>query len=149
MNRIDDLFQRSRAEGRIPLLPFMTAGYPDLETSERVVKAMVDGGAEGIELGIPFSDPLADGPTIQKASYTALQHGTTPQDALDMVRRLRAAGVAVPLILMGYSNTFLAMGEEAFISDAARAGAGTGTRDSVTQIVARRTSSPTPLLRNG
>jgi tryptophan synthase alpha chain len=84
---------------------------------------MVDAGADGIEIGIPFSDPLADGPTVQKSSYVALRNGTTPADAFDMVRRLRADGVAVPLILMGYSNTFLAMGEERAISDAAAAGA--------------------------
>ena len=84
---------------------------------------MVEGGADGIEIGIPFSDPLADGPTVQKSSYTALQNGTKPHDAIDMVKALREAGVAVPLILMGYFNTFLACGEEPFISDAARAGA--------------------------
>jgi tryptophan synthase alpha chain len=84
---------------------------------------MVAAGADAIELGIPFSDPLADGPTIQRASYQALQGGTHPRDAIDAVRRLREAGVAVPLILMGYCNTFLACGEDVFISDAARAGA--------------------------
>ncbi|HLB24542.1 MAG TPA: tryptophan synthase subunit alpha [Dehalococcoidia bacterium] len=123
MNRIDDMFARTRAEGRIALMPFMTVGYPDLDTSERLVKAMVDAGADAIELGIPFSDPLADGPTIQKASYRALQQGTHPRDTLHVVRRLRAAGVAVPLILMGYWNTFLACGEDRFFSDAAAAGA--------------------------
>ena len=105
------------------LMPYMTVGFPDLDASERIMRAMVDGGAAGIEVGIPFSDPLADGPTIQRASYAALQHGTTPRDALDVVRRLRAGGVDVPLILMGYLNTFLACGEEAFVSDAAAAGA--------------------------
>jgi tryptophan synthase alpha chain len=123
MSRIADTLTRARAEGRIALMPFMTVGYPDLETSFQLVRAMVDGGAEGIELGVPFSDPLADGPTIQRASHRALQNGTTPQDAIDTVRRLRDAGVAVPLILMGYSNTFLAYGEERYISESAHAGA--------------------------
>jgi len=123
MSRIAEAFARSRAEGRVAFFPFMTVGFPDLETSLELVKAMVEAGADGIELGIPFSDPLADGPTIQRATYRALQQGTTPHDAIDIVRRLRSAGVAVPLILMGYSNTFLALGEEAFISDAAAAGA--------------------------
>lgn len=123
MSRIAEAFARSRAEGRIAFYPFMTVGYPDLEASFEIVRAMVDAGADGVELGIPFSDPLADGPSIQKASYKALQNGTTPRDCIDIVRRLREAGVAVPLILMGYSNTFLALGEEAFISDAAAAGA--------------------------
>jgi tryptophan synthase alpha subunit len=84
---------------------------------------MVSGGADAVELGIPFSDPLADGPSIQRASHEALEAGTTPAAVIDVVRRLRTDGVAVPLILMGYFNTFLAYGEERFISDAARAGA--------------------------
>ena len=123
MSRIAAAFARSRAEGRVAFWPFMTVGFPDLEASFEVIKAMVDAGADGIELGIPFSDPLADGPSIQRASHRALEAGTTPRDVIDIVRRLREAGVAVPLILMGYSNTFLALGEEAFISDAAAAGA--------------------------
>jgi tryptophan synthase alpha chain len=122
-SRISGAFARARADKRVAFFPFMTVGYPDLDTSIALVQAMVEGGADGIELGIPFSDPLADGPTIQRSSYAALQNGTTPADAIDAVRRLRAAGVAVPLILMGYSNTFLARGEEVLISDAARAGA--------------------------
>jgi tryptophan synthase alpha chain len=123
VSRIAEAFARSRGEKRIALWPFMTVGYPDLETSYRLVRAMVDAGADGLELGIPFSDPLADGPTVQKSSFRALQNGTTPQHAIDMVARLRSDGVAVPIILMGYSNTFLAAGEGGFISDAARAGA--------------------------
>jgi tryptophan synthase alpha subunit len=123
MNRIDELFQRTRAEGRIAFMPFMTAGFPDVAASEAIMRAMVAGGADGIEIGIPFSDPLADGPTIQRASYAALRARTTPEDALDVVRRLRAFGVAVPLILMGYLNTVLACGEGAFISEAAAVGA--------------------------
>lgn len=123
MSRIEGALARARTEGRVALMPFLTAGYPDLETSVEIVKAMVGGGADGIELGIAFSDPLADGPTIQRASHTALLNGTRPYDAIDVVRRLRADGVAVPIILMGYCNTFLAVGEERFISDAAEAGA--------------------------
>ena len=123
MSRISETFARARAEKRVAFMPFMTAGYPDLDTSFELIRAMVDAGADGIEVGIPFSDPLADGPTIQRSSYRALQNGTKPDDAIDIVARLRAAGVAVPLILMGYFNTFLAQGEERFISDAARAGA--------------------------
>lgn len=117
------MFARARAEGRIAFMPFATVGFPDFESSIDVVRAMVDGGADAIELGIPFSDPLADGPTIQRASTAALAGGTKPADALEVVRRLRKAGVAVPLILMGYCNTFLAQGEDRFISDAAQAGA--------------------------
>jgi tryptophan synthase alpha chain len=123
MSRIAEMFARVRAERRLALMPFMTVGYPDLDTSYELIRAMVDAGADAVELGIPFSDPLADGPTIQKSSYRALQNGTTPSDAVDIVARLRKGGVAVPLILMGYFNTFLALGEERVISDAARAGA--------------------------
>lgn len=123
MSRLAPMFARARAEGRVAFLPFATVGYPSLDDSLDIIKAMIAGGADGIELGIPFSDPLADGPTIQRATHAALLNGTHPHDAIDVVRRLRAGGVAVPLILMGYSNTFFAPGEEAFISDAATAGA--------------------------
>jgi tryptophan synthase alpha chain len=121
--RLAETFARARADGRVAVLPFMTVGYPDLETSVALVKAMVAAGADGIELGVPFSDPLADGPTVQMASQAALANGITPPDAHDVVRRLRAEGVAVPLILMGYLNTVLAMGEERYIAGAAAAGA--------------------------
>lgn len=123
MSRIDAMFARAKAEGRIAFMPFATAGYPDLPSSIDIIKGMVAAGADAIELGIPFSDPLADGPSVQRSSFVSLQAGTTPADVVDVVRRLRAEGVAVPLILMGYFNTFLACGEEAFISDTARAGA--------------------------
>jgi tryptophan synthase alpha chain len=123
MSRIEAMFARARADGRVALLPFMTVGYPDTQASYQLVRAIIDAGADGIELGIPFSDPLADGPTIQKSSYRALRGGAKPRDAIDMVARLRADGVGVPIVVMGYFNTFLAQGEESFISDAARAGA--------------------------
>jgi len=123
LNRISGAFSRARQEGRIALMPFMTAGYPDVPTSVNLIRAMVDAGADGIELGVPFSDPLADGPTIQKASYRALQGGTTPADAIDIVAALRWSGVGVPILLMGYCNSFLAKGEEQYLTDAAAAGA--------------------------
>jgi tryptophan synthase alpha chain len=117
------MFARARSEKRLALMPFLTAGYPDVDASFELMLAMVEAGADGLEVGIPFSDPLAEGPTIQRSSYAALQGGTTPGDAIDIVARLRKAGVAVPLILMGYFNSFLAEGEERFVSEAARAGA--------------------------
>src|SRR5436853_2649700 len=119
MSRIAAALARCRGEGRTALMPFMTIGYPDFESSIALVEAMAAAGADGMELGIPFSDPLADGPTIQKASYKSLQNGTTYANVVDAVRRLRKRGVEVPLILMGYCNTFLALGEERAISDAA------------------------------
>jgi tryptophan synthase alpha chain len=80
MSRLSEMFARARAEGRVALMPFATVGYPDFETSIEIVKAMVAAGADAIELGIPFSDPLADDPTIQKASYAALQgHDARPR----------------------------------------------------------------------
>ncbi len=123
MSRIAAAFARARAEGRIAFMPFLTVGYPDFETSIRLVRAMVEAGADAIELGVPFSDPLADGPTVQRANQAALAAGATPRMAIDAVRQLRAAGVEQPLILMGYCNTFLAYGEERMILDAAEAGA--------------------------
>ncbi|HEX5478741.1 MAG TPA: tryptophan synthase subunit alpha [Dehalococcoidia bacterium] len=123
MSRIEATFARAKAEGRIAFMPFMTVGYPDYATSVALVRGMVDAGADAIELGIPFSDPLADGPTVQKASMRALEQGTTPKMAIDAVRTLREAGVEVPLILMGYFNSLLAYGVERMISDAAAAGA--------------------------
>ncbi len=123
MSRLASTLLAARAENRVAVMPYMAVGYPDIETSIELVKAMVAGGAEGIELGVAFSDPLADGPSIQRATHAALQAGVKPRDAIDVVRRLRADGVAVPLILMGYCNSFLAYGEEAWIVDAAAAGA--------------------------
>jgi tryptophan synthase alpha chain len=123
MSRIGEMFARTRAEKRGAFMPFLTVGFPSVDETVALAQAMVAGGADGLELGIPFSDPLADGPAIQRSSYAALQAGTKPRDAVDVVDRLRKAGVAVPLILMGYFNTFLALGEEQFISDTARAGA--------------------------
>lgn len=121
--RLAETFARLRAEGRVGVMPFLTVGYPDFETSLAIAKAMVEGGADGLELGIAFSDPLADGPAVQRASYQALRQGVRPPDAIEMVRRLRADGVSVPLILMGYANTLIAMGQEQFIAEAAAAGA--------------------------
>jgi tryptophan synthase alpha chain len=123
VSRIGSRLAAARAEGRVAFMPFQTIGYPDYETSIALARAMVDAGADGLELGMPFSDPLADGPSVQKASYRALQNGTTPAAVVGAVRRLRQSGVEVPIVLMGYCNTFLALGEERLISDAAEAGA--------------------------
>lgn len=123
MSRIAERFARRQAERRPAFVAFLTAGDPSLDRTVEVAVELDGAGVDVLELGVPFSDPLADGPTIQRASYAALQGGTTPAHAIDIVQRLRKAGVAVPLILMGYFNTFLALGEDRFISDAARAGA--------------------------
>ena len=91
-------------------MPYFTIGYPDYETSLDVIEACVQAGADLMELGMPFSDPLADGPTIQHSTQVALENGITVAHCLDAVKELRSRGVAIPLILMGYINPILAYG---------------------------------------
>ena len=105
------------------LMPYFTIGYPDYETSLNVIEACVEAGADLMELGMPFSDPLADGPTIQHSTQVALEHGITVKRCLEAVGELRSRGVAIPLILMGYINPVLAYGLEKFVTDAAKSGA--------------------------
>jgi len=121
--RIEATFARLEAEGRTGLIAFLTVGYPTVEATLRLVPALVEGGASIIELGIPFSDPLADGATIQRASFHALRQGVTTAVCLDVVARLRQQGLEAPLVLMGYYNPLLAYGIEPFARDAAAAGA--------------------------
>jgi len=122
-DRIEATFARLKAEGRTGLVVFLTVGYPDVESTLRLVPALIEGGADMVELGIPFSDPLAEGPTIQRSSYRALQQGVTPKVCLDVAAKLRAGGVDAPLVFMGYFNPLLAYGLAAFTRDAASAGA--------------------------
>ena len=121
--RVADAFARARAEGRTAIIPFVTAGYPTPERSEEWVLAMVRGGADLIEIGVPFSDPLADGTTVQRTSQAALRHGVTLADAVAMVRRLREQhGVSIPILFMGYFNPMLQYGLEKLARDSAAAG---------------------------
>ena len=122
MSRIGQTMARLRQEGRLGLIAYLTVGYPDVESTLRLVPALAAGGADMVELGMPFSDPLADGATIQRASHHALQQGVTPALCLDVVKQLRARGLAIPLLLMGYYNTILAYGIDEFARDAAVAG---------------------------
>jgi len=122
MSRISATLARSGAEGRPALIAYLTAGYPDPQSCLPLVRAAVDGGADAIELGIPFSDPLADGATLQRASFVALGKGVTPAFCLESVRKLREEGIEVPVLLMGYYNPILARGLEAFTAEAAVAG---------------------------
>ncbi|MGH2531247.1 MAG: tryptophan synthase subunit alpha [Thermomicrobiales bacterium] len=115
-------FARAKAEGRIALLPFVTGGYPTMAQCERLIPALVEGGADVIEIGIPFSDPLADGATVQRTSQVALANGTTLADCFALVRRVRAAGISAPLVFMGYTNPFYQYGIERLANDAAGAG---------------------------
>jgi tryptophan synthase alpha chain len=121
--RIASAFAAARAEGRAALMPYFTLGYPDIPTSEAVVRAIAAAGADLIELGVPFSDPLADGPTIQHSTQVALAQGVTVTRCLEMVARLRRAGVTQPLLLMGYVNPILAYGVPRYVAEAAAAGA--------------------------
>lgn len=120
MNRIRRLFAE-RSQRQKLLVPFFTAGYPDLPTSLDLVRTAADSGADMVEIGMPFSDPLADGPAIQFSSHHALQNGTTLRAILDGVRSLRQS-FDIPIILMGYYNPILAYRQERFLHDAAESG---------------------------
>ena len=109
--------------GQTALMPYFTIGYPDYETSLNVIEACVEAGADLMELRVPFSDPLADGPTIQHSTQVALENGITVKHCLEAVADLRSRGVAIPLILMGYINPVLAYGLEKFVNEAAEFGA--------------------------
>ncbi|EDO17130.1 hypothetical protein Kpol_1025p51 [Vanderwaltozyma polyspora DSM 70294] len=115
-------FAQAKKEGRNALVTFMTAGYPTVEDTIPILKGFQDGGVDVIELGMPFSDPIADGPTIQVSNSVALENGVTLKQTLDLVRQARAEGITIPIILMGYYNPLLNYGEEKFIKDAAEAG---------------------------
>jgi tryptophan synthase alpha chain len=121
MKKINAMFTRLAARGETALIPYITAGDPDLETSRNLVLAMARQGADLIELGIPFSDPLADGPTIQAACQRALKQGVTLPKILDLVRSLRQ-DTDIPLVLMGYYNPILSYGLERLGRNAAQAG---------------------------
>ena len=123
MGRITDCFDKLSAEGRTGLAPYLTVGYPTLAETPDLVAAAVAGGACMVELGIPFSDPLADGATIQRASAAALDQGVHISDSLLAAKAVRAKGVTVPLLFMGYYNTFLSFGLPAFCQQAKEAGA--------------------------
>ena len=121
MGRIADRFKTLRERGETALVTFVTAGDPDLATTEEVVLELERSGADLIELGVPFSDPMADGPTIQLSSERALAAGTTLPAILELVARLRAR-TQVPIVLMGYFNPIFIYGAERFAADAASAG---------------------------
>ncbi|MFN0061696.1 MAG: tryptophan synthase subunit alpha [Myxococcaceae bacterium] len=123
MSRIAAAFAKGKSEKRPLLITYLCAGDPSLEASEALAVGLAEAGADIIEIGIPFSDPLADGPIIQAASQRALQRGVTQKAVLQLVARIRQRGVNVPLVLMGYMNPMVAMGMEAFCTEAHAAGA--------------------------
>jgi tryptophan synthase alpha chain len=122
ISRIADTIRTVNAAGSLALVGWQTVGYPDKTAARRLVPELIAGGFDLIELGVPFSDPQADGATIQRASEAALANGTTLRDCLQSVRDLRADGVTAPLIFMSYYNPVLAMGVERFADAAAEAG---------------------------
>src|SRR6187431_739852 len=117
MNRITNAFKNKPI-----FMPYFPLGYPDLATSIDVLEALAKHGADLIEVGLSFSDPLADGPVIQKATQVALEKGITVRKSLEAVKELRKRGVGIPLVLMGYFNPMLAYGLEKFVCDAIDAG---------------------------
>lgn len=123
LSHIQAVFTAKQSEGHAALMPYLTLGYPDIETSIRAVTAAAKNGADLIELGVPFSDPLADGPTIQHSTQVALEQGVNVQVCFDMVARLRQDGISQPLLLMGYINPILAFGVDQYAREAQRAGA--------------------------
>ncbi len=121
-NRLAARFAACAAEGRAALVTFVTAGDPDIETSAGILDALAGSGADIIELGMPFTDPMADGPSIQKGNIRSLGGGTTLRKVLAMASAFRAKDQATPLVLMGYFNPILAYGPARFAADAAAAG---------------------------
>ncbi len=122
-SRVAAAFARAKDEDRTAVLPFVTAGYPTPQRSQEWILALVRGGADVIEIGVPFSDPLADGATVQRTSQTALTYGVTLADAVAMTRRLREDhAVSVPILLMGYYNPMLQYGLQKLAADSAAAG---------------------------
>ncbi len=122
MSRIERVLQKRRRDGRLALIAYVTCGFPEARSTPRIVRALVEGGADVIELGIPFSDPVADGATIQKASFRALEAGMTASGCFNVAAKVRAELPDAPLIVMTYANPVFAFGEEAFVEKAAAAG---------------------------
>lgn len=121
-DRIREAFERAEAEGRIALMPYVTIGFPEIDLTTEIVRAIVDGGADVVELGVPFSDPLGDGPTIQASGHRALLNGVTPETCIEAARAIRGAGIDVPIVFMGYYNNILSAGLDEYCSRVGEAG---------------------------
>jgi tryptophan synthase alpha chain len=122
MTRIDDTFARLKAEGKKAFVAYVMAGDPDYETSLEIVKALPGAGVDIIELGMPFTDPMADGPTIQLAGQRALDGGQTLEKTLQIARELRKDNDTTPIVMMGYYNPIYSRGVDPFLVDAKAAG---------------------------
>jgi tryptophan synthase alpha chain len=123
MSRIGDCFATLKKRDRAAFIPYVTCGDPHMETSSEVIRVLADSGADLIELGVPFSDPIADGPVIQRASSRALAAGASLSRIIDMVADLRGRGVKTPFVLFGYYNPVLRFGLDRLAREAAAAGA--------------------------
>jgi tryptophan synthase alpha chain len=121
--RLQAAFERARAESRPALINYLIPGYPSLPEADALFDALVAGGADIVEIELPFSDPLADGTTIQRAAFEALEHGTTPRDCIEFAARARERHETTPIVFMSYLNPVLAFGLERFAAAAAAAGA--------------------------
>jgi len=121
-NRIDKKFKELKEKKDNALICYVVAGYPDIKTSEDIIVALIEGGADMIEIGIPFSDPIADGNTIQEAIHQSLLSGITPEQCLELSQRIRNKFPDVPLIIMTYSNILFRIGYEEFLSRAKEKG---------------------------
>lgn len=122
MNRIEERLQQVKEKNEKAFITYMTAGLPDMEGCAALVKAQAEAGIDVLELGIPFSDPVADGPVIQAASYKSIQQGTNLRKVFDMVEKIRKDGCQVPLVFMMYFNTVLYYGLEDFVKKCAQVG---------------------------
>jgi tryptophan synthase alpha chain len=120
--RIEARFQKCRAEGRAALVTYVMAGDPDPETSLQILTSLPKAGADIVEFGLPFTDPMADGPAIQAAGLRALKVGQDTVKTLDLIRRFRAEDADTPVILMGYFNPIFVYGVDRFLKDAKEAG---------------------------
>jgi len=122
MSRISPYFKELKASGKKALIPYITAGDPSLDATVPLMHSLVDAGADIIELGVPFSDPMADGPAIQLACERALEHNTSLKDVLNCVRQFRESNTKTPVVLMGYLNPVEIMGYPTFAEQAEAAG---------------------------
>ena len=121
-NRIDSKILSTKSDNRPALVPYLTVGYPRIEESADIALKVLGSGADMLELGVPFSDPIADGPTIQKTSFKALENGVSLSVCMDVLTTIRKSDDSSPIIFMGYFNPFLQYGLESFLSDASERG---------------------------
>lgn len=121
-SRIGKSFAALKTRNRTALMPYHTAGWPTMEISEDIILALIEGGADLVEIGVPFSDPIADGTSVQRTSQRSLEQGTRLRDCIGLVRRLRERGATVPFLLMGYYNPIVKYGIERYVADCAAAG---------------------------